>query len=654
MVSEDAQHLQSTVISIADGSHPYVQLTRPALDIPTTLSCSTCSPHRARTLSTRDGKILALTDSHVHVFAAGGEEGSHFGWTQSLGLDAACSPLYLQELSGSPDSFLVACSTATSFGYQVIYGSEELFQIHALILPDSDITDLIFGSFSPFLQPNTDAFIYIRNGELIFGTLFDGTAPLPISIDYDTNCRPNSVVNVYPLPKPVHGKFRFILDCIDQESDAVLRYKATLALDDPSYPESAHKLPQALATGTPISSTDSEYFVIVQETSIVAVKTEDTGTYRVHAFPYTLHDVSFTDSVVPTVAIASPGQNHVLLLLENFISDHSSGLIEFADTPAFCPNQSLCLPHNMAAPTESNHLLFIFTATSREESAVGYFHLNVFDIRTPGSPLVRIENLALLPVIAFPRALSRLILPTSSSASVATYHPTLAPSRTYTSSVHVSTSLSIPANYHQTSSFPATVYSQSVEAYLGSSTRSAAHDSSSLQFPPIASMASRSSSNAVKPTQTPHSNNERKSTSLDLTSTIALTIILFTVLLVALSVLVGLLLFTVIRKKTKRPTHYSYSDTDEEKSVPMSPAQDQKESHTARTSISVNAIGVAETPLQRSNSDHEQLVVPVTLDLRAGSADTQSDNTSGVSSGSSTPSTCSGGELATDLSLRQN
>ena len=283
LLSEDAGHLQSSTFSLASGSHSHTQLPPPTLDAPLTLSCPTCSQFGTRTLTSHDGRILVLTDSHVQVFTptTDGEDRSQFKWNQSLALDVVCRPHYLQVLSVEPDAFVVVCNTLSSFGYHVIAGSSELFQIHPLQVPTIHITDLIVGSFKPFLQPETDAFVYIKDGELTFGTFFDGQASLPIILDYDT--LRDSVVSVYPLPKSIQGRFRFILDCLQQNTAEMLRYKITLS-PDPSFPDSVHLLPSTLAYGTAISSLDSEYFAIVHNTSIAVVRTEQTTVFRVQYF----------------------------------------------------------------------------------------------------------------------------------------------------------------------------------------------------------------------------------------------------------------------------------------------------------------------------------------------------------------------------------
>lgn len=538
----------------------------------------------------------------------------------------------MQLLSANLDTFIVVCMTPTSFGYQVVSSSVELFTIHSLVLPDSDITDLIFGSYKPFLLPESDAFVYIRNGELTFGTLFDGRASLPIFLDVDTNCGPNAIVNIYPLPKAIQGKFRFILDCLQQKTDLLLRYKVTLSLEDPSFPDSVHILPTALATGTPISSPDSEYFVIVQDTSIAAVRTEQTGTYRVHSFQYALHDVSFTDSVVPILAIVSPGHDHVLLYLDRFISDYNTSVIELADTPAFCPNQSLCLPHNMAASADSD-LFFTFTAnyTAEDQGSTRYFHLIVHNITLPSKPLLKIHNLALQPKIALPRDISWIFPSTSSSTSMHLYQSTLVPSPTY------SLSSSIPGSL--------LAYSQSTAVHFSSTVV----DGTSLSEH-TASKSHGSSSTAVIPTPNDNSDKDNKLLPINFTSTVAIFCALVVVLLL---VIVLSLLIITLRRQARRPKDNTFHAASyEEKFSQMlspSPTGDPSAAVNTDDSVPVNAVSVAETnpsPVSRSSSG-QLVTTALTLDLKGSSRTLDSGKSSGASSAAGSPSTCSG-ELATN------
>ena len=340
-----------------------------------------------------------------------GEDRSQFKWNQSLALDVGCRPHYLQVLSVEPDAFVVVCNTLSSFGYHVIAGSSELFQIHPLQVPTIHITDLIVGSFKPFLQPETDAFVYIKDGELTFGTFVDGQASLPIILDYDTLC--DSVVSVYPLPKSIQGRFRFILDCLQQNTAEMLRYKITLS-PDPSFPDSVHLLPSTLAYGTAISSLDSEYFAIVHNTSIAVVRTEQTTVFRVQYFQHQLRDVSFTDSVEPALSIVSPGQNHVLLYVGNFLTINMC-LIDFADSPALSPYESLCLHNEIMAYLSSS-----LDSRSTVQRTMGDLHY----ILIPSRPLTRVENITILPQFAF------AIIPSLSITPVHLYQSTPTPSHT--------------------------------------------------------------------------------------------------------------------------------------------------------------------------------------------------------------------------------
>lgn len=636
--------MQSTILSIASDSHPSVQLSPPTVSTSFTLSCSTCSPYKPHTLSSRNGRILVLTDDHVQVFAAmNADEGTRVNWTQSLTLDAECTPLYIQALSTGPDSFIVVCTTPTSLGYQVISSSSGVFQLQSLLTPDSDVSDLIFGSYKPLHSPESDAFVYVRNGELTFGTLFDGQASVPVFLD-DTSCGLNSVATIYPLLKQVQDKFRFLLDCSHQETNAVLRYIVTLFLGDPLFPESVHLLPASLATGTPISSPDSDYFVIVQNSSIAVVKTEDPELYKVHSFPYALHEVSFTESVVPTLSVVSPGHNHVLIHVDSFINDSNTSVIELADSPAFCPNQSVCLPHNMATPT----VFFTFTKslTEEKESTLN-FSLVIYDIGMPSIPLLRIDNLAVQPKMAFPRDVS-LLFPVISTTEMYYRSTTPVPSPTYSPSVLISTNFqidSIPA-----SPLPTSVISSSNFVVDSSSTTSTI-------------IVDRSSSTAMQQTPTLNNSNRDKKFSLSSTITVILVVIFCVLTVVLLLVVVISFIFFTAQKQAQKST-VANRTRDEEKfieavSLSLTPYSISAVNPTTTAyddsgTVSVNTVGVPETshtPVSRSSSDQVLHVPPLTLDLKSSAhtpASGDDANSSGISSVADTPSTNYSGELATN------
>ena len=99
----------------------------------------------------------------------------------------------------------------------------------------------------------------------------------------------------------------------------LLCYKVTLLLKNPSIIETAQMLPQMLSTGTTIASPDNEYIVVIQHENIVAIKTEDTGMYRVMSLQHPVQEVTFVQSLLPTLAIVSPGQNHKVLFVDSFI-----------------------------------------------------------------------------------------------------------------------------------------------------------------------------------------------------------------------------------------------------------------------------------------------------------------------------------------------
>ena len=109
-------------------------------------------------------------------------------------------------------------------------------------------------------------------------------------------------------------------------------------------------------SGALLSSPDSEYFVIVQPSSIVAIQTEEIGMYRVRTLEYPAREVAFLPSQTPILAIVSPGQNHKVVLVNTFIRE-DIGFVELPDSSAFCPNKSNCLPFGMAA-TESGLNIF--------------------------------------------------------------------------------------------------------------------------------------------------------------------------------------------------------------------------------------------------------------------------------------------------------
>jgi len=189
VVSEDMEQFQSTVISLANGSHPYAQLSAPAEGVTATTSCRSCAPHQPHTLPSGDGTLLSLTDDSVQVFTAATESG--LVWAQSLALSEDCSPQYLQQLYGDPGSFIVVCATATSFGYQIIDGSTAQMQLHPLVVLDTDVPKAVFGGFRYSLhQLDTEAFVYIWQGELNFGVIADGLPPRPIYIEFDTGRNP--------------------------------------------------------------------------------------------------------------------------------------------------------------------------------------------------------------------------------------------------------------------------------------------------------------------------------------------------------------------------------------------------------------------------------------------------------------------------------
>lgn len=575
------------------------------------------------------------------------DEGTLVNWTQSLALDAECTPLHIQALSTGPDRFIVMCATPTNLGYQVISSSSGVFQLQSLLTLDSDVTDLIFGSYKPLYLPESDAFVYVRNGELTFGTLFDGHASVPVFLD-DTSCGANSVAAIYPLLKQVRDKFRFLMDCSHQETNAVLRYKVTLFLGDPQFPESVHLLPASLVTGTPISSPDSDYFVIVQNSSIAVVKTENSKLYKVRSFPYTLHEVSFTESVVPTLAVVSPDHNHVLIRLESFIDDSNTSVIELANSPAFCQNQSVCLPHNMAAPT----VFFTFTKslTEEKESTLN-FSLVIYDIGMPSNPLLRIDNLAVQPKMAFPRDIS-LQFPVISTTEV--YQSTPVPIPTYSPSVLVST------KFQQIDSIPA---SPLPTRSIVSSSNFVVDSSSTISE----YVVGRSFSTAIQQTPTLNdSNKDKKFTLFSLSSTITvLLVVIFCVLTVVLLlvVVISFVFFTAQRQAQKSTvTNRTTSDRDEEKfieavSLSLTPYSISAVNPTTAThgddTVPVNTVGIPETnttPVSRSSSDQVLHVPPLTLDLKSSATTASGDdaNSSGISSVADTPSTNYSGELATN------
>ena len=88
--------------------------------------------------------------------------------------------------------------------------SGEVWELSPLDVLANNISGLIFGGYwASYLQQNTDAFIYIREGELNFGLIADALPAKTIYIDEKTLCAQNSVIDVYPLPIPTNGKVRF-------------------------------------------------------------------------------------------------------------------------------------------------------------------------------------------------------------------------------------------------------------------------------------------------------------------------------------------------------------------------------------------------------------------------------------------------------------
>ena len=569
-------------------------------------------------------------------------------WRQSLPLDTQCSPLYLQVLSTGTNNFVVVCNTETSMGYHVVSSSADLFQLLSLQIPDTLITDLIIGGFKPFLQPESDAFVYIRNGELMFATLFDGQAAVYIDLSYDTSC--DVVVSVYPLPKPIEGQFRFILDCQQQqEPGTILRYKVTLPSTGQYYPESVHLLPMALASGTPISSLDSEYFAIVQETTIAIVRTEYPGTYRVHSFHHQLRDVTFMDTDVPTLAVVIPGQNHMLLQVEPFLTDYNTSTIELVGSPAFCPNQSHCLPHNIMMLPQAN-LFFTFTTTAMVGVSARYYNLLIYDLDNPRSALLEIQNLAVAPSAVLPKDIS-LVFP---STTTSMYQSTASLYQSEPTHKHM-VSQTVP--YH-TSTTPALSESTSVHTLI-SNTRNTVSSTITVSDVP------KSSSSAIRQTPTLNdSKDDKQLLSSNFRGTV--TIIFSALVLVLLLVLVTSFLILIVRRQHRSSSRSTDGDhtlpypttlRDEEKMLPPpSLTNDSKPPSSAvinatnptslqgNDGIQVNTVSVPATqdsPVSRPDS-----VQLVTLDLK-GSARTltSSGDSSGVSSAASTPSTTSGGEL---------
>ena len=595
VVSEDMEQFQSTVISLANGSHPYAQLSAPAEGLTATTSCHSCAPHQPHTLLSGDRTLLSLTDDSVQVFTAA--TGSSLLWARSLSLSEDCSPLYLQQLYGDLGSFIVVCATATSFGYQVIDGSTAQIQLHPLVVLDTDVSKVVFGGFRYLLhQLDTEAFVYIWQGELNFGVISDGLPPRPIYIDLNTDCAPNTVVDIHPLPTPANGKFRFIMDCMHSETNVLLRYKVTLQPENPSFVETAHLLPQMLSNGTPIASLDSEYFVIIQHANIVAIKTEDTSMYRIKTLQHPVQEVAFVQSLTPTLAIVSPGQNHKVLFVDSFIRGNTD-VTELLDTPAYCPNVTTCLPYGMAGMD-----LFYTFITTTSEGMPGYFHLALFDIQHPSRPLVRVENLALQPALAIAQDIS--LLSASSTAVVDMYQSTLAPSPTSSSQVSLSPSLPV-------------------------------HSSSSAAILPATSVI-RSSSNTLDqtPTTDPRPNTRDKATGLIIVCGLMVCALLAVTLVVILLILIALM------RKRQRVTR----TFDEEKPGKSSPLS-QKPLHKTVNKPEASGNGmttvsaVSATNYETSRNLH-QLVPPVILNLNK-STDTLTSKSSGVSTASGTPSTTS-------------
>ena len=645
LLSKEANYLHSTTVTITSGSHPFIQLPPPALDSPATLFCSTCSRYQPNTLTSSDGRLLVLTDSYLQVFAVvEGEERSQFEWRQSLALDTTCSPLFIQPLSRGTDNFIVVCNTTSTIGYHIISISEGLFQLHSssLQISDTDITDLIVGSFTePFRQQESDALVYIKNGELTFATLFDGQAALPIFLDYDTDCHPTSVIGIYALPKPTQGKFRFILDCRQQASSAILRYKITMSLIEPEYPESVNLLPTALALGTPIASPDSEHFAIVQSTTVAVVRTEQTGTYRVHTFSSELRDVSFADFAAPTLVIVSPGQNHMILQVDPFLTDYNTSVVELAGSPAFCPNNSHCLPHGVL---HTPNLVLTVTASTTPDGDARYFNLNIYDVLFPSTPVVRIENLAVQPNVVLPIIDISPSLPATSSTTLSLPHTTSAPTGTTIPPLSASQTSLIPTDYDSTTQL--SVYFSTHSGTGG--TRNLVFTTSS-----VSERFHKSSSSEI--TQTP-TLSDKGTQFMPLRLTGVVTFVFCALVFVLLLVVVLSLLIITLRRRHRNSTlqnsHYTTTYHDEEKSVPtlLSDNDSRPPSSTSISAtnptttasgaekIEVNTVSVAETqdgPVSRPSSG--QLV---TLDLK-GSARTLASSggsSSGVSSAAGSPS----------------
>ena len=589
------QQFQSTIISTDSGKHPYVQLAAPAEGRTGTLACLSCTPHQTHTLVTGDGSLLVLTDDYVQVFRPG-REGVGLIWTQSLLLDVDCNPLYIQESYGIPGYFLVVCATDSSFGYQSMSSasSGEVWQLRPLDVLATNISGLIFGGYwASYLQQNTDAFIYIREGELNFGLIADALPAQTIYIDGKTLCAQKTVVDIYPLPIPTNGKARFVMDCRHASTNILLRYKLTLFLENPSYVETAHLLPQTFLSGALISSPDSKYFVIVQTSNIVAVQTEEIGTYRVRTLEYPAREVAFLPSQTSMLAIVSPGQNHKVVMVDTFIRE-DMGFVELPDSSASCPNMSNCLPFGMAATESGLDIFYTFTATQPQESS-GYFHLKFFDIRHPGKAILKVENLALQPAIAFARGIS--IVNVSSTA----VHQTASPSPTPSSD----------------STWPLT--------------STPVHNGRSSASTPVI-IATHIASN--DPTAATELNTGDGNTGL----TIGITVVIIIGVLAG-AIIVLVIILAVIRKYR----HEELTMSDQEKTCTAGRIYPKSVVDTQKMLTPVNATGTFETADgSKPNPAVHQLVTPVTINLPpTQSMDTLSSRSSGVSSATQTPSTSS-------------
>ena len=618
--------LQSSAISIANESLSTEELTPPLSGTNSTVFCSSCIPHHSHSLSPDNKTLLALTDHYVQVFSAS-NEGGVFNWSHSLALDEDCSPLYVQELYGRAKSFLVACKTATSFGYQpIVFDASNKPSLHPLNTPDNGISDLIFGSFIQYSNSlDTDAYVYVKDGNIFFGTIADGLPSRFIFIDTDTSCA--SVMDIYSIPKPVNGNFRFIMDCLHRETSEVLRYKVTLWQQDPSYIESASLLPQTLSIGVPIVSPDSNYFVIMQESNITAFITEDTEIYKTSVFPHAIQEVVFANSAVPSIAIISPGQNHKLLFLDDFIHGNGS-VIELPNTPVFCHDQS-CLPYGFAI---GNSQIFYLFTTSADT-----YNLMLFDVENPENPLVKISNLALQPDIAFPIGIavsnaSSTITPSSSSEVLSLVSSSTIPIQSNLPSTDQSRYTVIVSSSVSTSP-PVTL------------TKTPTLDSSTVTKTPTLD------SRTVTKTPTLDSSNDMpKNVTFGLT-TLLMVLVAIMICFMAVILLIALAIFRYKQFKVHR---------NEEKSIgvhnpsyPQVVVVDDKAQFSTPCPPSHAATGdstpfsVAESSLHSDSPGSNQLVTPRNLQLKSRlSLDSQS---SGVCSIAGTPPPSSNQDIASNF-----